>query len=75
MDKKQTKREKGSYFKLVRRSDPNLQALVLFFSSKIQDTRDVDSIPGSGRPPGVGNGNPLQYSCLENFMDLAASHN
>ena len=30
------------------------------------DTRDVGSIPGSGRSPGVGNGNPLQYSCLEN---------
>ena len=30
---------------------------------------DTDSIPGSGRPPGVGNGNPLQYSCLENPMD------
>ena len=30
------------------------------------DTRDVGLIPGSGRPPGVGNGNPLQYSCLEN---------
>ena len=27
------------------------------------------SIPGSGRPPGEGNGNPLQYSCLENSMD------
>ena len=27
------------------------------------------SIPGSGRSPGEGNGNPLQYSCLENFMD------
>ena len=30
---------------------------------------DVGSIPGLGRSPGVGNGNPLQYSCLENFMD------
>ena len=29
-------------------------------------------IPGSGRSPGVGNGNPLQYSCLENFMDRGA---
>ena len=28
-------------------------------------TRDVDSIPGSGRSPGVGSGNPLQYSCLK----------
>ena len=30
---------------------------------------DMGSIPGSGRSPGVGNGNPLQYSCLENSMD------
>ena len=33
------------------------------------DTRDVGLIPGSGRSPGVGSGNPLQYSCLENPMD------
>ena len=33
---------------------------------------DVDSIPGSGRSPGEGNGNPLQYSCLENPMDRGA---
>ena len=33
------------------------------------DTGDADSIPGSGRSPGEGNGNPLQYSCLENPMD------
>ena len=30
---------------------------------------DQGSIPGSGRSPGEGNGNPLQYSCLENPMD------
>ena len=30
---------------------------------------DASSIPGSGRFPGEGNGNPLQYSCLENPMD------
>ena len=30
---------------------------------------DVGLIPGSGRSPGEGNGNPLQYSCLENPMD------
>ena len=30
---------------------------------------DLDSISGSGRSPGEGNGNPLQYSCLENPMD------
>ena len=33
---------------------------------------DPDSIPGSGRFPGEGNGNPLQYSCLENSMDRGA---
>ena len=33
------------------------------------DAVDVGSIPGSERCPGEGNGNPLQYSCLENFMD------
>ena len=31
--------------------------------------RDVGSIPGSGRSHGEGNGNPFQYSCLENPMD------
>ena len=30
------------------------------------DSREAGSIPGLGRSPGVGNGNPLQYSCLEN---------
>ena len=33
------------------------------------DARDTGLIPGSGRSPGVENGNPLQYSCLENHMD------
>ena len=36
------------------------------------DIRDVGSIPGMGRSPGVGNGNPLQYSCLKNPMDSGA---
>ena len=33
---------------------------------------DMGSIPGSARSPRVGNGNPLQYSCLENSMDRGA---
>ena len=33
------------------------------------DVRDMGSIPGPGRAPGRGHGNPLQYSCLENLMD------
>ena len=36
------------------------------------DTRDVGLIPGLGRSPRVGNGNSLQYSCLENSMDRGA---
>ena len=36
------------------------------------DAKDLDSIPGSGRSPGVRNGNPLQYSRLENSMDSGA---
>ena len=37
-----------------------------------RDLRDMGSIPGSGRFPGVGHSNPLQYSCLENPMDRGA---
>ena len=33
------------------------------------NAEDMGLIPGSGRSPGGGNGNPLQYSCLENPMD------
>ena len=36
------------------------------------DRRDARWIPGSGRSPGEGNGNPLQYSCLENSVDRRA---
>ena len=36
------------------------------------DARDSGSIPGSGRSPGVENGNPLQYSCLGNPLDRGA---
>ena len=37
--------------------------------TKAGDTRDASLIPGSGRSPGGGRGNPLQYSCLENSME------
>ena len=36
------------------------------------DVRDSGSIPGLGRSPGGGHGNPLQYSCLENPQDRGA---
>ena len=37
-----------------------------------RDIRDTGLIPGMGRPPGEGNGNPLQCSCLEKTMDREA---
>ena len=36
------------------------------------DIRDAGSVPGLGRSPGGGNGNPVWYSCLENLMDRGA---
>ena len=36
------------------------------------DIREAGSIPGSGRSPGIGHDNPLQYSCLENPIDRGA---
>ena len=41
-------------------------------SASAGDIRDVSSIPVSGRSPGGGHGNPLQYSCLRNPMDKGA---
>ena len=38
-------------------------------SVKAGDVRGADSIPGLGRSPGGGHGNPLQYACLENPLD------
>ena len=39
------------------------------YKESAYDAGDLDSIPGLGRSPGEGNGNPLQYSCLENSLD------
>ena len=36
------------------------------------NAEDIYSVPGSGRSPAKGNGNPLQYSCLENSIDRGA---
>ena len=40
--------------------------------AKAGDARDMDSMPGLGKSPGEGHGNPLQYSGLENPMDRGA---
>ena len=50
----------------------NLAQLVKNPPASAGDARYSGLIPGSGGPPGVGNGNPLQYSCLENSMDRGA---
>ena len=55
-------REQASRVVLVVKNSP----------AKAGDLRDEGLIPGSGRSPGKGNGNPLQYSCLENPMDGGA---
>ena len=44
----------------------------IFPSGLVVKDPDVGSTPGSGRSPGEGNGNPLQYFCLENPMDRGA---
>ena len=46
--------------------------LVKNLPANAEDIRDVGSTPESGRYPGGGHGNPLQYSCLENPMDRGA---
>ena len=55
------------FFKISRVAE-----LVKNLPSNVGDAGDVGLIPGLGRFPGVGNGNPLQYSCLENSMDRGA---
>ena len=40
--------------------------------ASVYNAGDPDSIPGLGRSPGKGHGNPLKYSCLENSMDRRA---
>ena len=47
-------------------------AVIKNLPANAEDREDVGSIPGSGRSPGVGNGNALQCSCLENPMDRGA---
>ena len=51
---------------------PQVAPVVKNLPANAGDVRDADSIPGSGKSPGGGNGNPLRYSCLENPMDRGA---
>jgi len=64
--------------KVMKESFPSLLFLKLLREITLRgkesacQTGDTDLIPGWGRSPGGGNGNPLQYSCLENPMDRGA---
>ena len=49
-----------------------MAVVVKYLPTNAGDIRDMGSIPGSGRYPGGGQGNPLQYSCLETLMDRGA---
>ena len=72
-----SQKEKSSRGKGNRRQIPYPEGLPRWCSGKEHtdragDARDMGSIPGSGRSPGEGNGNPLQYSCLGHPMDRGA---
>ena len=54
------------------KDDPQVVLVVKDLSGNVGDVRDVGSIPGSGRSPGGGHGNPLQCFCLENPLDRGA---
>ena len=64
----------GSKEKLVRNYTGASQVALVVknLPASAGDIRDTGSIPGLGRSPGGGHGNPLQYSCLENPMDREA---
>ena len=51
-----------------------VSTVVKNLSTNAGDVRDTGSVPGPERSPGIGNGNPLQYSYLENSMDKRAWH-
>ena len=61
-----------SLLKLMSTGASLVAQLVKNLPANTGSTKDVDLIPGLGRFPGKGNGNPLQYSCLENSMDRGA---
>ena len=60
--KKEKKQITASQVALVVKNSP----------ANAEEVRDLGSIPGLGRSPGGGHGNPLQYSCLENPIDRGA---
>ena len=81
---KQTWSPRGKESRLNRETGTDIYMLLTTWASRLVlaannpsanagNTGDSDSTPGSARPPGGRNGNPLQYSCLENPMDRGVS--
>ena len=67
--------EQNDYLLITNRYNYGASQVVLVVKNLLanaRDIRDAGSIPGSGRSPGEGNGNPLQNSCLRNPMDRGA---
>ena len=67
--------EQNDYLLITNRYNYGASQVVLVVKNLLvnaRDIRDAGSIPGSGRSPGKGHGNLLQYSCLENPMDRGA---
>ena len=66
----------GLDFHVIRLEDLGRVAVMILSGSdgkaSVCSAGDLGSIPGSGRSPGEGNGNPFQHSCLENPMDRGA---
>ena len=62
----------NSVISLNRFSASHVALVVKNLPTSAGDVRDMGSAPGLGRSPGEGNGNPLQYPCLENPVDLGA---
>ena len=59
----------AQFLKSVRKEASQVVPVVNHTPANAGDVRDAGSIPGFGRSPGGGHGNPNQYSCLENPMD------
>ena len=60
------------FFSMTDASAPQVALVVKNPPTNAGDIRDTGSVPGSGRSPEEGHGNPLQYSCLENSTDGGA---
>ena len=74
-DEIKQKKNKTHFISTLKHWASQLAPMVKNPPVNVGDARDANLIPGLRRSPGVGNDNPLQYSCLENSMDKGAMDN